>query len=295
MDVQLPRDVLLHVADLHFWQVEWNPLRMLNKRAMGNLNVLLKRRRYFKMEAADPYIEALRAAGGTDILLTGDFTSTASEAEFAMAKAFVDRLQRSGFSVHLVPGNHDVYTFESVRDHRFARHFGPLLPPAGFPVRRTLAGGTPIILVPTVCPNMLSSKGLIHELEIEKTAELLSRCEDSVIIVAGHYPLLNRTHAYELTRERRLRNADALRKALGESGKRILYVAGHVHRFSHTQDPHYPNLRHLTTGAFFYRNRKESVTGEFSRLDIQDAACCVHRFVHTHEWGSEEVHVSTHA
>ena len=32
-----------------------------------------------------------------------------------MGRAFVDGLTRRGLNVHLMPGNHDVYTFESVR------------------------------------------------------------------------------------------------------------------------------------------------------------------------------------
>jgi hypothetical protein len=86
--------------------------------------------------------------------------------------------------------------------------------------------------------------------------------------VAGHYPLLDNTPGYRLTPERRLRNAEGLRAALGACGRRVLYVAGHVHRFSYVRDSKYPNLEHLTTGTFFGRNKREGVHGEFSEIRV---------------------------
>ena len=62
--------------------------------------------------------------------------------------------------------------------------------------------------------------------------------------------------------------AEALRAALGETGRPILYVAGHVHRFSYTQDDRYPGLQHLTTGAFFLQRQGQPERGAFSVIRI---------------------------
>jgi len=279
------QDTFLHVADLHFWQFVYNPIRLLNKRVLGNANVWLRRRHEFPMAQAETLIEGLEATGERQALLTGDFSSTALDEEFVLARAFVDTLARRGFSIRLLPGNHDVYTYESHRLRRFERHFAPYVPADGYPAREQFSGGTPLILVPTVSPNFMSSKGRISPEQIRKTAELL-RGTGSIAIVAGHYPLLNETPGYRLTTNRLLRNAGNLRQALGESGVKILYVAGHVHRFSHVQDPIYPNLTHLCTGAFFRLNQREGIRGEFSQVRIMRDGFAVHRSILRETWES---------
>lgn len=270
------RDCLLHVADLHFWKVTFNPLRLLNKRVLGNLNVWMRRRHEFAMERAAACVDWLAAQGTRQLLLTGDFTSTALDEEFERAREFVVAVRQRGFTVYMVPGNHDVYTFESVRKDRFRRYFGDYIPAQGYPARYTLPGGTPLLLVPTACPNLLSTRGRIRDVEVQRTADLLRECGPAVI-VAGHYPVLNKTPGYELTRSRRLRNAEALRSVLGRSEKRILYVAGHVHRFSYVTDEKYPHLQHVTTGALFYRNRREGHEAECCQIEVGDEGFRVHR------------------
>ncbi|GMU91502.1 MAG: phosphohydrolase [Candidatus Hydrogenedentota bacterium] len=262
-----PRDILIHIADLHFWHVSLNPAHLLNKRALGNLNVFLRRRHAFDMARAHAHIEFLGYVDSRQLLLTGDFASTSLDREFERARTFVDALRSRGYGIHLMPGNHDVYTFEAQRKKRFEQHFANLYPPEGFPCRRDLAGGTPLVMVPTVCPNLLSSRGRITPEEVSRTAELV-RGAGPTSIVAGHYPLLDETPGYHTTRERRLRNAETLREALGACGHRILYVAGHVHRFSFVRDAKYPNLEHVTTGTFFGRNPRENLLGEFAEVQV---------------------------
>lgn len=279
------RDTFLHVADLHFWKFIYNPLRLLSKRVLGNANVFFRRRHEFPMSQAEALIEGLEETGERQALLTGDFSSTALDEEFVLARAFVDSLATRGFSIHLLPGNHDVYTYESHRLQRFERHFAPYVPDQGYPALERFPGGTPLMLVPTVGPNILSSKGRISAEELRKTGELLKGLA-SPTVVAGHYPVLSETPGYRLTTNRLLRNADALRRVLGESGIPILYVAGHVHRFSHVQDPVYTNLTHLCTGAFFRHNEREGIRGEFSRVRVSDAGFQVHRYTLREGWES---------
>lgn len=282
----MPADTLLHIADLHFWQVVRNPLELMNKRFLGNLNVAFRRGRDFDMAQAEPFADKAASLNIPQILLTGDFSSTATESELAMGAAFTKGFEARGIEVHLLAGNHDFYTFESQRKKRFEKHFEAWLPEEAFPARRTLAGGTPLILVPTVCPNLISSKGRITGVELKAVAECLQECP-SPLLVAGHYPVLNETAAYRTKSSRRLRNAQALREILGDSGKTILYVAGHVHRFSFTQDDKYSNLSHLTTGAFFHHHRKTGIRGEFSEIRVDNDDFEVVHHIYRNTWTAE--------
>ena len=286
------RDRILHIADLHFWRVVTNPLRLLNKRFLGNLNVLIRRRREFPMGRAESFIPGLTSTGIPTAVLTGDFTSTSTEEEFRLARRFVDALSRSGVTLRLLPGNHDVYTFEAQRNRRFERHFPEFVPVGGGPWREDLAGGTPLVLVPTVCPNILTSRGRVTGETVAAVSRLLRQCTGPVL-VAGHYPVLHRTREYRLGLSRRLGNAEALRDALGASGQRILYLAGHVHRFSYMRDPKYGNLDHLTTGAFFRENRREEIGGEFAEVHIREDGFDVFRHTYRGMWSHSEVAVDT--
>ena len=163
------RDRLLHIADLHFWSVVWNPFALVSKRFLGNLNVLLRRGRHFPLQRAEPFADYVASRGIPAVLLTGDFTSTATETEFRMAREFVDGLMRRGLEVSVMPGNHDVYTFRAAQTGRFEHHFAQYLPSNGYPAMQMLPGGTSLVLVPTVCPNLISSAGRISATEIAAT------------------------------------------------------------------------------------------------------------------------------
>ena len=264
---QLAIDSLIHVADIHYWKVVSNPFRLLNKRFLGNINVFIKRRHEFVTSRAAEFTEKLATVGPKNLLMTGDFTSTSLTEEFAMAREFVDGLKNRGLSIQLMPGNHDVYTFESGRNRTFEEHFRDYIPEGGYPAKITLPGGTSLIMVPTVCPNIISSKGSITEEELANFHTLLGQAS-SQLIVSGHYPVLHQTYGYSSKSGRRLRNAEALRKLMGSSGKKILYICGHVHHFSYVQDPEFDNVQHLSTGAFFLKDEKTGCQGEFSEIEI---------------------------
>lgn len=276
-------DRLLHITDLHFWEVVFNPLHLMNKRALGNINVALRRRREYLTSRGDAYAAALAEKGAPVLFAGGDFTSTATEREFADAARFIHKLRGHGMQVVAVPGNHDVYTFESVRRRRFERHFGAYCPDEALPCRITLPGGTPMVLAPTARARVLSSKGHITEAEAAEAARLVAEAPPGPVLVGAHYPVLHKTHAYSSSPSRRLTHAGYFRAALGETKRRILYLSGHVHRFSLTRDPDHENLCHLTTSAFFMHKRKYAHEGAFSEVRVLQNGFRV--FQHWYEGG----------
>jgi len=282
-DTKATEDRLVHIADMHFWRIVLNPLRMMNKRFFGNLGVTFNRRRHFIMERAEPFADAVAATGVSSVLLTGDFASTSLDEEFALAARFVNGLRERGLAVYLLPGNHDVYTVESCRKRRFEKHFKEFIPEHGYPARIVLPGGTPLILVPTVCQRPFSARGRVMIETIKAVSELLAGC-GPVAMVAAHYPMLHRTSGYGSNRLRRLENAELLRETLGKTGKRILYAAGHVHRSSFVRDPLFPNLQHLTTSPFFGSNPASGADGEFTEITVTGEAFTLVRHRYVGQW-----------
>ena len=281
-------DKILHITDLHFWKIVYNPFQLLNKRFLGNINVILRRRREFMMHRAEEFSHAAAATGVKTVLIGGDLTSTATEAELSMGAAFVRGLADRGMKVYVIPGNHDIYTYGIEKQKRFEAHFGEWMPES-FPARVILPGGTPLVMVPTVGPNRISSKGRITPEQLAATRQLVEGCPPGPIIVAGHYPYLYKTYAYSEAKGRRLRNASGLRRALGDTGRQILYAAGHVHRFSYVQDPQYDNLKHLTTVAFFHQRRGAMEAGGFTELQVHIDGFNVLSYVHANKWRRELV------
>jgi hypothetical protein len=262
---KVPTARLLHLTDLHFWRVVLNPLLLLNKRFIGNANVALRRRRELLIHQAPAVLDYIASLGVRDVVITGDFTSTAVEPEFELAREFVRSIERRGMAPVVIPGNHDVYTFESVRHRRFEKYLGEWLPAKHLPTVRSLSGGFPVVYVPTVCPNLLSSKGRTLPAELAACRAALSKTSGPVL-VAGHYPVLERTCGYITKPNRRLRDAEALGAVLREYRDPLFYFSGHVHRFSFVRDPISSGLTHLTSGALFRRDHAAGHTAEFSEI-----------------------------
>lgn len=276
-------DVFNHIGDIHFWRVVRNPAHLLNKRFVGNMNVWLRRRHEFLLQNADTFADWAAGTGIPNVVMTGDFTSTATHAEFRLAARFVGRMRDHGLTIAMVPGNHDVYTFEAMRERRFEQYFGDYMPEGKLPARVTLRGGTPLILIPTVRPNVWSSKGYISAKEIEAIAALLDDC-DRPTVVAGHYPVLARTYGYDSTSSRRLLNAGALHEVFGAFKHPLLYVCGHVHRFSYVNDARFPHLAHLSTGAFFRDARESQRQGEFTEVQVMHDRFEIYHHTFAGEW-----------
>ncbi len=268
---------LIHITDLHFWRIVLNPMLLMNKRFLGNMNLALRRRRYVRTELAERFLTTLWAIKADALLVGGDLTTTATEAEYELAAAFLDRIAEMGVPIYLTPGNHDLYTFESLRRKRFESYLGKHLAEPHAPALLPLPNGAPLLRLPTARPNLISSRGHIRLNQIEKVRELLGTTDVNPLIVLAHYPLLAHTDAYRLGAARRLGNAAFLRALLGASGRSILYLAGHVHAFSRVRDPLYPNIEHATTGALFYT--RAHAPGGFTEIQADDGAFALRSWI----------------
>lgn len=279
-------DRLLHLTDFHFWEVVFNPFRFMNKRIIGNVNVFMKRRHEFFMDRAEAYADYAGTLNAPDALLTGDFTSTATPREFEMARQFILRLEHNSIKPVAIPGNHDVYTFESVRKKQFQKFLEPWIPEKPLPCLIELRGGTPVLFVPTVRPNIVSSQGYVGPKTIRDVAALLKEL-DRPVIVAAHYPLIHKTGNYVAPAGRRLLNADALRNAIGKHPHPILYLAGHNHRFHLERDSQYEQLTHLCTASLLWQDERSGTKGEFCELNIDEGRVQVVRHICRDEWEAE--------
>ncbi len=257
---------LIHITDLHFYQFPKKISKLLNKRILGCINWELNRKKRFDFNNTERFLNLLKKYKNTSIVITGDLTVTSLEEEFHIAKDFIDKIREKGFPVFVIPGNHDYYTFESVRQKRYETLFSEYSISNTYPAMVPMPNGIKLILLYTVRPNILSSRGEIDKKQIQQLKEILSSLDQPAIICA-HYPILHHTREYYSSYSRRLKNADLLRKAIIQTSVPTLYIAGHVHHYSLTPDKQNPCVQYLCSPALFYNKEKN---GGFSIITFED-------------------------
>jgi hypothetical protein len=279
-------------TDIHFWEFVINPFRLFGKRALGTLNLFFRRRKYFRMERLREYSSKLLSRNAGSLLIGGDLSTTSTNEEFVQARDFLNSLGYSPSNLHLVPGNHDVYTFRASAEKRFEKHFAEWIPGGGYPCMTSMENGTPLLMLSTVCPNVFSSRGNISDSDIARVSEMLSAVDSDIVVVVSHYPLLTEAPQYSLSRSRRLQGAESLRNALGTCGRKVIYLCGHVHRFSSNIDPLYPNIHQITGPSFVGLSPKTGLGGGFVECTIGLSEYVVEHHFLADEWNIEsETHL----
>jgi 3',5'-cyclic AMP phosphodiesterase CpdA len=220
---------IVHLSDVHFWRYAFNPVHLLNKRAVGMLGLVVRRARKFRLERIRAVVERVRALDADHLLITGDLTTTALPDEFRAAREGLAELLADSDRVTVLPGNHDRYTTGSVRYRAFEEWFGAFSPAAPYPWLRRLDDGTAILgLDPT--RSHLSATGRLPESQLAAAKALVSDPSARLrrLIVACHYPVAA-PPAYERElHHKRMTNHAAVRDWLSGVGPH-LFCCGHVH------------------------------------------------------------------
>jgi 3',5'-cyclic AMP phosphodiesterase CpdA len=232
---------IAHISDLHFSQITWSPSQFFSKRWIGNINLLLRRKREFDPDALlTPLLDTFRKQDIQLVLISGDLSSTSLEAEFLEASSFIDRLRDSHIDVVTLPGNHDHYTKSAFQKKIFYQFFdthfsSPSLIGEEFSLKehqvavKKLPHNWWIVALDTALATPLfSCQGKFSEQieqNLEKVLSILP--EDDFVIVANHFPIFTVDHA-----QRHLIRDEALKKIFQKWKKVKLYLHGHTHRHS---------------------------------------------------------------
>jgi 3',5'-cyclic AMP phosphodiesterase CpdA len=275
---------IAQISDFHFTHITWNPLRLLSKRILGNLNWLFTRKAFFAPEQLDPLPELFRKLNVDLILLGGDFTTTALEEEFLKAQEFVSKFSQPWIAI---PGNHDHYTAESWREKHFYRYFSNKRAPISHPIdfftlkehgveAHKIGDGWWVLALDTArATNFYSSQGLLSLKLEEYVSEILSLIppQDAVICL-NHYPFFPQEEA-----RRGLVRGEALRALLEKSPQIRLYLNGHTHRhaIADLQPNKLPIL--LDSGCCV-----QGGEGTWNLIDLLQGSCEVTAFHWKTEW-----------
>lgn len=234
---------ILHFSDIHVDVSPWLvPFRdWLGKRFVGGANHLLRRGKHFRRTR-----EKLAALGrfadehAIDLAIcTGDYTILGTEVELAAAREAVDPITRRPLGYVTVPGNHDVYLHDTIREKRFDKYFGeflrsdlPELASAdGWPLVRLVGDHVAVVAIRSARPNpqVWRSSGMIEPGELAAMERIVAdpRVRDRFVIVATHYAL-RRSDGSPDRWTHGLENADALLGAIAELPRGCV-LHGHIH------------------------------------------------------------------
>jgi 3',5'-cyclic AMP phosphodiesterase CpdA len=102
---------IVHFSDIHVAAWPRDPSVLGDKRVLGLLNYLLRRRHQVHPEYLQRAIGRIRALGPDWVVLTGDLTCVGTGAEFARALDLLSPLCNgpAPYQFLFVPGNHDAY------------------------------------------------------------------------------------------------------------------------------------------------------------------------------------------
>ncbi len=234
---------LAHITDLH---VERTPklADLLGKRALGAVNLyVLGRSHHFSRAVQEALPAAVLATNPDRILCTGDLTATATDAEFTAAKALLEPLRTLPFDC--IPGNHDVYTDESVG--RYARHFGDTS------VRCIAAGPVALVLVDVCRPDWLS-RGRATAADLVALDAALAGA--GPCILGLHYPLRDRRGAPYGPAGRALENAAEVEAVIEKHLNILAILHGHEHHGYTTRIPGGPVIHNPGSSGYAFLPRQ---------------------------------------
>jgi 3',5'-cyclic AMP phosphodiesterase CpdA len=225
---------LVQVSDLHFQCLRLDSLRqLLGKRMIGAINLLVRRRFKHRMALLQALLEDLRGRSFDHLALTGDLCNIALESEWQAALRWILATGLAPEQITVIPGNHDAYVPEVVKDGSFERLFAAYQTAelrageASYPFVR-LRGEVALVCVSTAVPTGdLGAWGRVGEAQFGRLETLLVAPEVKArrrIVLIHHPPLINR-----LGEDLNLRDREVLQALLRRTGADLV-LHGHDHR-----------------------------------------------------------------
>lgn len=249
---------VLHFSDIHLdFALRRVPLRdWLGKRFIGGGNYLLRRREIFRhgREKLEALFDSIRQENVDVVIFSGDFTTLGTDAELRQARQAVEPLVRAPPAFVCLPGNHDLYLKDVLRQGRFERHFGDLLRTdladervdRHWPLVRLFGDSLAVVAINSARPNPppWRSSGLVPKKQLAALARLLEdpRLAERFVFVVTHYaPCL--PDGRPDSRHHGLGNAGELLEVIAPLDDRGALLCGHVHHcFRQRLDKNAPRI-----------------------------------------------------
>jgi 3',5'-cyclic AMP phosphodiesterase CpdA len=234
---------ILHISDVHV-QLPPSQLpitQLWNKRAIGLANLMLRRWHHFSdvPKKLAQLVELAEREHVDAVICTGDYTALGTTPEISAARAAIDGLTKRPLGFATVPGNHDIYLPDAVRDGRFEAAFGDLIRSdmpehcvdGPWPCVRLLGDSAAVVAVNSARPNPQPwrSSGRIPDSQLEALTRVLAdvRLSNRFVFVITHYAVRKKDGGYDRW-SHGLENVDAFVAACSAASRGAV-LHGHIH------------------------------------------------------------------
>lgn len=203
---------------------------MAFKRVLGTANLYLRGRRHdFDRGVQQALVAHIQALEPDLVLITGDLTAQSLEAEFEQAHQDLQPLLEA-IPTFMVPGNHDVYTGGAARHRPMERWFAPYMGLDGSGIGRCELGPLTVLGLDPNRATWTTASGVLPQRQLDALAEALAQPGEGPILLALHYPVIDRHGALYVRPSHGLLNAQQLVDVLEAAPRRPALIAcGHIH------------------------------------------------------------------
>lgn len=230
---------LAHFSDVHLTtsNLGWKVRDFFGKRASGWMNVAVFGRGH-RFRHANAVVQALlkefHERPLDHLVFSGDATTMAFESEITEAAHRLGVWDTTLPPCIAVPGNHDLYTYGSVRRRVFEFAFSAwqegerVDPDHTYPFAKKV-GHVWLIALNSATANLFpwDATGKVGHAQLERLKRLVAKLDDGPRVVVSHYPLLTRARKPE-ARWHRLKDWRHVRDVAAACGVN-LWLHGHKH------------------------------------------------------------------
>ncbi len=234
---------VLHISDLHIPSpVDKVPLLdWIGKRYIGWLNYRFRREAFFEeTEAKLRKLAELMDRYPVDALvISGDYTTTGTVQELEYARSKVQPLIEKCKVFVTVPGNHDIYLRNNVREKRFERFFGEFLTSdcpdlsvdGPWPLVRLCGDDVAFVCLNSAKPNPIpwKSSGEVNGKQLQQVPVILKdpRLQGRFIFIVTHHGVFRANGEVDFPHHG-LANSQGLLESV-KSVERGAILHGHIH------------------------------------------------------------------
>jgi len=232
---------IIHFSDIHLGRPSFRPSSLFDKRLLGSVNYILRRRGEVDEDAVQRLREKVPALKPDVIVCSGDITCVGSPQEFAAAQTALTPFTTLNSCPFLyVPGNHDAYVSRRSCVQALADTYEALCPSASGLLSRGFSElelhGISIGMLALAHPtNLFLSSGTLTDAAVEELDQWCRKGKKQHFprVLIGHFPT-RQADGGELGFRRHLRGRQQIADRLG-NGDINLYLCGHIHSpFIHT-------------------------------------------------------------
>jgi 3',5'-cyclic AMP phosphodiesterase CpdA len=274
---------IIHFGDFHVWRrkIVWRELYH-PKRWLGPLNLELKRAKRFPPAYRKAALDEILRQEPDVAVFTGDFSSFSLSEEFEEAAVLFAPLREAlGDRLFALPGNHDCYTTNAVRQRLLERHLPwvhtrPLS-------RMDLSEQLTLLGVHHSIPYLVRSNGQVNPESLTRLrSEFASaKTENRTVILAGHFPYTSPPEFPEAA-DHRLLGEKPFIDLIRES-KPALYLHGHQHIRWAIRPSCTPDTVCLNCGSVSMQHAEINKQAGFLSWDLQPDAGIQHLNAHTYD------------